>query len=69
MANTWMVMSAIEFASNGSRNTKSCFDRNAINLTEAEAKVIANHRNAAERAAGHDNVFWYAMQWPHPRSQ
>ena len=60
----FMVMSAMTYDGT-STNRKRCFELNAINLaTEGEARQEANRRNAAEKAAGHDNVEWYACEQP-----
>lgn len=57
----YMVMSAIEWTKPGC-NGDRCFDRNATELdTLEEAERIAAERNAAEKAAGHDNVTWFPM--------
>lgn len=58
----WIVMAATELTSRDS-NRERCFDRNATGLTEAEAHKEAMRRNEVERAAGHENVFWYAVSW------
>jgi hypothetical protein len=57
-----MVMSATEITATN-RNQDRCFDRNAVDIpTEAEARAEATRRNKVEKAAGHTNVMWYAME-------
>jgi hypothetical protein len=58
----YMVMSGIEITGRNS-NQDRCFDLNATGLPTMEAaEAEAARRNAAEKAAGHDNVTWFAME-------
>lgn len=58
--NNWMVMSATELDGDDF-NQKRCFERNALDLTEAEARAEADRRTAVERSAGHRNVTWFPL--------
>lgn len=58
----WMVMASTTLTTSNS-NQKRCFDTNATDLASKElATAEAERRNAAEREAGHGNVFWFACE-------
>ena len=58
----FLVMSATTFDGSSTNNAR-CYELNATKiLTLYHAEQIALERNAAEKAAGHDNVQWFVCK-------
>ena len=58
------IVSAAVTLDGKSKNRKTCFELNAVNLPDMEtAQKEADRRNAVEKAAGHSNVHWYPSEW------